>query len=621
MNENMNIRLPNGDSLTKKELVNELKKDNIEFRSKNEEVLNFIKPIYTSYLQRDIISSRYDNVKNINSYLNTKLSDLLNNEFIEKYMPDIKKSTKIINEVIDKNGFILLLADMDCDGVNSAAIGYKFLKKIFKYNNFEVIVNQRKHDNGINDTLTKNVKKYGKIDLIITSDHGSSDRKNLTELRDYFNCKIIVTDHHLYIKEKAPFNMDAFINPQRYEDGNPFKDITGTHVLYYVLLDAFLNNNKIEHNTKLTNYVYYLLTYVGITIISDCMDLKNFINRKVMIKTLVNLNSKNLVHDSFWRIMIKRLTNSNLLDETTIGFKVAPLLNSPGRIDDPRLSYELLISEDDERTEELYEQIVTVNQLRKDKQASSIVNKNNISYGDDNIKVMLVNNSDGVQGIIASNVMYNENLKMVICFTKHKTKDGYILKGSGRSQFEDISLKDVVDTLDKKYKISLGHGGHKSAIGMKIKNDLEFFYKKLKEEVDKRLLILKNNSKLINSSIYYIDDYLYSVKKMILDIFDINDIGPFGIGYEKPTFASNLYIDSYRLFKRTSNFLTMKVKLNENDRTGITVFYNVNDKELEEFENNLKTKKYIILVYNLSIDSYRNYNKILLNGIYLKFKG
>jgi len=506
-------------------------------------------------------------------------------------------------------------------GITSGAIGHKFIKNIFKYDNYEIIINQRRNDNGINKTLTENVLKYDKIDLILLSDHGSSDRENLTTLKNHFNCKVVVTDHHLYVDEKAPTNMDAFINPQKYKDGNIFKELSGAHVLYYVMLHAYLTNKKYTPSDKDINYLYYLHTYVSITIISDCMDLKNFINRKVMIKALTNLNSKHLEHESFWRVMLKRLSNSNLLDETTIGFKIAPLLNSPGRIGDPRLSFELLISEDDNRTEELYEQIVTINQLRKDKQLSSLKNKDNVHYGDNNIKVMLVNNSDGVQGIIASNIMYSENLKMVICFTRHKTKDGFVLKGSGRSRFEDISLKNVVDTLNDKHHFSLGHGGHKSAIGMKIKDDLKYFYDLLKGEVDKRLLNLKTSCNVSDNSTYFIDDYLYSIKKMVLSIFDINDIGPFGIGYENPTFASNLYIDSYRLFKRTNNFLTMKVKLNENDRTGITVFYNISNKDIEQFEKDIKINKYIILVYTISIDSYRNYNKILLNGIHLKFKG
>lgn len=117
MNENMNIRLPNGNTITKSELVLDLKNDNIEYRERNPDILKFLEPIYTSYLQRNIISSRYENVYNIDKYLNTKLSDILSNNFIEKYMPDILKSSEIINEVIKNNGFILVLSDWDADQV------------------------------------------------------------------------------------------------------------------------------------------------------------------------------------------------------------------------------------------------------------------------------------------------------------------------------------------------------------------------------------------------------------------------------------------------------------------------------------------------------------------------
>jgi len=117
MNENMNIRLPNGNLLTRQDLVNKLRDDNIEFRSINNDVLNYIENIYTSYLQRNIISSRYENINHIKKYLNTKLSDILSIDFIEEHMPDVKTSSEIINEVMNNNGFILHLADWDADQV------------------------------------------------------------------------------------------------------------------------------------------------------------------------------------------------------------------------------------------------------------------------------------------------------------------------------------------------------------------------------------------------------------------------------------------------------------------------------------------------------------------------
>lgn len=605
------IKGPDGVWVNSEDVVKSLKCDNILIDKTNPEMKGFLDKHYSSYLQQCVLSNRYKDTEQITKYFDTKLEDILTKEFIEENMPEVKISTPIILDVINNNKMLIHSHDGDCDGITSGAVVTKMLKGLFDYDNFEIFTSSRNDGYGVNDKVTESILKYKDVALVMTSDHSSSDRKNLTRIRDGLGCKVIATDHHLFEETTAPLNMDVFVNPQQDTCSKDFKDLNGTHVIYYTLLHAFLSSN-IEVTEEKKNYYYYLLMYVGLTIISDCMDLKNYINRKIVIKMLTMMNSKFTKHDLFWKVTINRLRNSKIFDESTIGYKISPVINSSGRLGIPRLGYELMVSEDLETTLKLYDDITEVNKTRKERQETSVKSDNNLSFNDGKLYIGEMEGSEGVQGIISNTVMFNENYKVAIVFTRTKVEHGYILQGSGRSQDDKLHLKNILDNISKNYDIILTHGGHQKAVGIKIKDNLKMFYKILKEEID------KTDTKKIE--FYNVSSHIYSDKKLLLNIFDLIDIGPFGIGFEQPKFVSDFHIESYRVFKRNKYFVTLKVKLDKNSRNSYTVFYNVKDKDIDKFDEGIMNHKFIRLVYTIGLNSYRNYNSILLNGVDIKFK-
>ena len=607
-----NVQTPKGNLKPLNEIIEGLKKDDIELSPHNETLYENLNSYFSSNIIKKILANRYNDMESVKKYFNTKLSEIINKDFIENELPDVTISTPIINKHIEENNKILLVTDMDVDGVTSAAIGHKMLEDVLEYSNFEVIVNKRVNGNGINSVLTDEIINYCKQDtsvkLMILSDHGSHDKENLTIIKEATGIDIIVTDHHLFTEDEAPFNMDAFINPQRWD--TILTDMTGTGVLYFVLLHARFVKGDISED--ILNKIYYLLIYVGLTLISDCMDLKNYINRKILIKTLSDLNNRRLDFDPFWQFIIRQNSSTYMIDETTLGFNVIPMLNSPGRIADARYSYEIMVAKSVDMVEKLYRDIQEINESRKSKQSRALVSKKKTEFSDGVIKIMCIDDSEGVQGIIANNVMNNEGYKIVLVFTKKRRNDGYILIGSGRSQEEGLNLGDLVTEVANKSDLVLSHGGHAKAIGVKINDDLESFYKLLKAEVDK--------NKVEEKKITYIEDYIFSTKKLLLTIFDVIDTGPYGIGFEKPLFCSDFIVDSYRIFKRDKILLSFKVKFNKNSNSSVSVFYTIKQKDLEEVEEHLKKGSIARLVYNFNVNTYRNKNKILLQPVKMIFK-
>ncbi|RLE47481.1 hypothetical protein DRJ25_02305 [Candidatus Woesearchaeota archaeon] len=607
-----NVRMPQGESLPLHEIISGLANDDIEIKKPDSKIINLLSKYFTSNVTKKIVANRYKDVSMVEKYFNTKLHDILNIEFIEKWLPDVSKSTPIINDVIAKGGKIVLVIDSDSDGVTSGAISHKMLNDVFHHDDVEVFVNKRADGNGINTVLTGLIIKYceeEEVSLIVGSDHGSNDRVNVTKIMDVTKVPVIITDHHLFNKEDAPFNAEAFINPQRYEN-NILADMTGTGVVYFTLLHARLIKGNVTKEEL--DKIYYLLTYVGLTLISDCMDLKNYINRKILIKTLTDINNMKIKHDPFWELIIAKNKSTYLIDETTLGYNVIPMLNSPGRIADARFSYELIMSPSLDIANMLYEDVKEINTKRKELQTKALAVGKKEEYTDGIVKVMVVEESDGVQGIIANNVMYDDGYKIVIVFTRQRRHDGYILVGSGRNQEDGLNLKDVVTAVSTKSDFIIKFGGHKGAIGIKMKDNLKEFFDLLKTEASRNKVEEKKTT--------YIEDYIFSTKKLLLTLFDVINAGPFGIGYEKPLYCSDLYIESYRIYKRSTVLLNFKVKFSKNAASSMGVFYSIKKSELAEVEEKLKSTKFIRLTYSFNVNSFRNQNKIQLQPTKLIFK-
>ena len=618
MNRN-EIILPNGEVIKYDDLMKDLmERDKIRMVEVPRDVDKELSKFYDYELKKKIIYSRFKSYDELDNYLKIKLKSFVNgptaNEFIEKHLPGVKESTEAIKKVIDNGGKIMIVSDMDADGVTSGAILYKMFKKILGYDNIEVMINKKKFGHGINATLTNLlIQSYSKepYELIITSDHGSHNRENLSKLKNELGIGVIVTDHHLFKEDEKPINIEAFVNPKiSTPEESYFYNITGASVAYFTIVHYF-NKYGDKTNYEKIEYIYYLITYLGLTVISDCVDLKSFINRKILIKALNTINNTRIKHDPFWKLMLKLQSKIYLIDENVLGFGVIPELNSPGRIGDPLNSFKLLAAETMEEAEEAYEYVHDVNVDRKKMQKSVLKNEERLEYTDGIVKVVLIDNSEGIQGILANNILINENYKMVVVFTKHMVNDDVIFVGSGRSQEGTININQLLEEIKNNEDIILNFGGHENAVGVKIKPDLKKFFNTLKNYIAKY--------KIKQQKEIQVEDYIYSFRKLLLNIFATIELSPYGKGFEKPSFVSDFRIVAYRFIKsKAGNFLTMKVSFIKSKNV-VNIFYSVKDSEFIKLQEELKYKRYVRMVYGFNINTFRNFNKIQLLPTHMRF--
>lgn len=433
-----------------------------------------------------------------------------------------------------------------------------------------------------------------------------ADGKNLSIIKKETNADVIVTDHHLVDATKYPYDVDAVVNPQR-ENGTISRNLSGTHVIYYLLLyTAYkLYDNRIP--TAKLNMFYYYLTYVGLTIISDFMRLNDYVNRKIVIKALGIINNDKIKHNAFWNVVKSKVKSSYYINETTLSFELIPLINSTNRVDFPIKGYELLTVDDYEYGLHLYENIVKINDRRKDLQNKGINSKHVTKYEDSVIHISVSKDVKDVQGILASRMLSDFNFMLAIVFTV--SSDGTTLAGSGRMTDRDgNNLRDILSNINDKSDLIIEYGGHSGAAGLKIKNRPKEFFKLLQEEV--KHTTLKRDDSL------YVDDIIYSNRKLITTVYDIRNGGPYGSSYAKPTFVSDVAIDSYRVYDKKQNvYLSAMVKLSDKSNHAVNMFYSIPMGDKDEFLNTLKNTKHLRIVYSISINNYMDNNKISLDAI------
>jgi len=219
------------------------------------------------------------------------------------------------------------------------------------------------------------------------------------------------------------------------------------------------------------------------------------------------------------------------LNAEDIGFQIAPVLNSAGRMDDAKWSVEFLLSKNIYDARIRLERLMDFNTNRKateqkiTDEALEMVNPN-----DDVIVVAGENWHEGVVGIVAARVGRHFE-KPTIVLTKSEQNE---LKGSGRS-FEVCDLFKITNgcrPLLEKF------GGHESAIGLSLKREN---LDKFREEINKN---------------YALENYVKtSIDPDILGLLSFRNISyslvnnlkiyePYGQGNPRPKFfTSNVIIE------------------------------------------------------------------------------
>jgi single-stranded-DNA-specific exonuclease len=241
--------------------------------------------------------------------------------------------------------------------------------------------------------------------------------------------------------------------------------------------------------------------------------------------------------------LIKQLElNDKKISAGKVGYYITPCINAHHRLKGSnQKSFELLITKSVNRAKEISEELIKLNELRKEETKKGMkIAKKQIENNNNNFVIIQGDFNSGVVGLIANDIKKEYN-KPVIVFSK--LTNG-ICKGSGRS-LKPLHMKE---TIDKCMDMLENGGGHEFAAGMSIKKS--------------NIPLLKDKIDKLTEGIEYEeikDDMTLNVTDITYDLInELKIFQPYGKSNPSPKFLFNG--KPKKIKKLKDNHLKFKIK-------------------------------------------------------------
>ena len=482
---------------------------------------------------------------------------------------DMDKAVERIISAVENNEKIVIYGDYDVDGVCATATLFTCLENMGA-NVFYKLPNREKDGYGLNADILKRLKEK-KVDLVITVDNGIAAISEV-EFANSIGLDIIITDHHLP-KGEIP-NALAVVDPMRTDDTSPCKKLCGAGV-------AFKLACALEGADPMELLEFYG-DFVAVGTIADLMLLEG--ENRTIVKAGLQLLNEGARQGFNSLIEICGFAGKEVTSEN-IAYTIAPRINAAGRMADPTVALELLLSEDEDEAKALAQQLETENQKRQDiqnKMAEDITQEilRDENFAKDRVIVVWGENyHPGVVGIVASRLVETYAKPAIVL-----TNDGDSYKGSGRS----VSSFNLHKALEQTKQWLIRFGGHELAAGLTIeKENLENFRKAINT-------VANDVTALASTESLYVDCVVKADEISVESVSQISALAPFGNGNPNPLFmiANVQIVGVYPI--SDGKHLRIKVKDGSSYLQG--VLFNVSPKE---FAYNVGD--YIDVTANLSI--------------------
>lgn len=449
-------------------------------------------------------------------FFRPQLSDLLN-PFLLK---DMDLAVDRLNDAIGRKERIMVYGDYDVDGCTAVALIYKFLQQF--YSNIDYYIPDR-YDEGYG-VSTKGIDYANSqgVRLIIILDCGIKAHREIAYAKE-LGIDFIICDHHRPDDELP--KAVAILNPKRADDTYPFKELCGCGV-GFKFMQAFAKNNGIPFSKLMP-----LLDLCAISIAADLVQVTDE-NRILAYHGLKQINQT--PSTGVQAILDICGLADREISMNDIVFKIGPRLNASGRMENGRLSVDLLVEKSLTNARALAKHINEYNEQRKDidkqttEKANHIVEMLEQQQHPNCIVLCDENWNKGIIGIVASRLTEMYHKPTIVL-----TRDGQFATGSARS----ISGFDVYAAIKDCRDLLINFGGHTYACGLTIKwDDILEFTQRFKTYVDKNLNITKTEPTL---EIDAVIDFQEINKRLL---HNLKRFAPFGPGNEKPVFVTkNVY--------------------------------------------------------------------------------
>lgn len=453
------------------------------------------------------------------SFLNPRLSDLIEPDTLSGVTEAVKRITSAVKD----GEKITVYGDYDVDGITSTAILWRLLD-ILGANVDYYIPHRVDEGYGLNAESIQEIAANG-TKLIITVDCGITAIKEI-DLAVSLGMEVIVTDHHTP-GETMP-NAKAIVHPMI--DDYPFPGLCGAMVAFklaWAICNQYKDNGG-KIRSELRDFLLVATDFATLGTIADVMELVGE-NRSLTKYGLYSLSQSQLPGI---KALVKTAgLDGKDIDSFHIAFQIAPLLNAAGRIGHARLAVELLTSNNELRSLRIAEYLKQQNNERRKveqqilKEAVSLISTSGLDHPDKKSIVLAAENWHiGVVGIVASRIL-DRFYRPTILF---HSKEG-IAKGSARS-IDGFNILEAITACSEHLE---HYGGHAKAAGLTIKVDNIPAFTEAFEQYTKDNLQDENSTQTIDiEGLFGLNCFDEKT------ITELEKLGPFGQGNQRPVFAS-----------------------------------------------------------------------------------
>jgi len=431
--------------------------------------------------------------------------------------PDMEKAVKRIQQAISAGERIVIFGDYDVDGISGTAILVRALRDVGAQVSYR-LPNRETDGYGLNAEFVQEFID-GDIKVLITVDTGIACVEESKMATDA-GIDVIITDHHR-IPQEVPKTAYAILHPLYDDCPYPFDGLSGAGVSFKFASAIY---QTILPEDMVQDKIYELTDLASLGTVADCVPLvgENRVIIRNGLRRMGEAPSEGLKH----LMKNARIADVSETNADIIGFRIAPRLNAAGRMDNPYWALDLLL-QDGAKAKQIADKLEEFNKLRQVESENSVSKAESLIEGDPRQKKAIILHSDefhhGVIGLIASRIADKFFRPAIIMNDK-----GHELTGSIRCHdgFNAVAaLESARDLLEE-------FGGHPGAAGFTVKKEnLNNFKKAIMEYADRSVDFLDVQPILeIDCEVDEGD--------INMDFCDqIEKLGPFGIGHDKPVFV------------------------------------------------------------------------------------
>ncbi|HEY1081105.1 MAG TPA: DHH family phosphoesterase, partial [Prosthecobacter sp.] len=245
-------------------------------------------------------------------------------------LPEMNLAVERILKAVDGKQKVALYGDYDVDGVTSMALMHLTLKA-YGLETHLFLPSRMEEGYGLSmDGFGRLFEEFGKPDLLVALDCGTTSIKELTWLQEQ-GVDCVIVDHH----ELSPFGRPpcvALVNPKLGDSYHYFC----TAGLVFKVAHALLKTRRVDFDLK------EALDLVALGTVADLVPLVDE-NRLLVRRGLEALAQTE-------RIGLRALKDiagvDGFIQTHHVGFRLGPRLNAAGRLDTASTALQLLLAED-----------------------------------------------------------------------------------------------------------------------------------------------------------------------------------------------------------------------------------------------------------------------------------